>query len=205
MFTLVNIFVAGILTVAGSKLIDFLYRLPDAPLTYPEKIGSPSRLRKIFLFVGLFVCAENFLPGKMPEDFYLTAASFFLLVVTVTDLEQYIVFDKIIFPFAVLGFVAALHLNLPIADRIIASLLGGGIFFLLAVLTKGIGGGDVKLIAALGLWLGTEKLFDAVTTGCVAGGIVALILILSGRKNFGSFFAYAPYFSLTTIFIFLTQ
>ncbi len=201
MFTLANIFVAGLLTFAGSKLIDFLYRLPDAPLTYPEQIKIRSRFRKIILFAGFFVCAEFFLPG----NFYRMAASFFLLVVTVTDSEQYVVFDKIIFPFAVLGLVAALHLNLPLADRLIASFVGGGIFFLLAVLTKGIGGGDVKLIAALGLWFGTEKLFDIVTIGCVAGGIVALILILSGRKNFGSFFAYAPYFSLTAIFIFLMQ
>ena len=37
--------------------------------------------------------------------------------------------------------------------------VGGGLFFLIAVISKGgMGGGDIKLMAVLGLWFGWQKL-----------------------------------------------
>ena len=72
---------------------------------------------------------------------------------------------------------------------------------MLALVTKnGIGGGDIKLIASLGLWFGTEKLFSIVTIGLIFGGIVAVILLIAGKKRRGDFFAYAPYFAFTSIY-----
>lgn len=96
------------------------------------------------------------------------------------------------------------HLNLPIVDRMIATIFGGGIFFLLSILSRGgIGGGDIKLVAVLGLWLGTEKLLNVVLVSCILAGICAGILILTKKKDRKDFFAYGPYFALTTIFILL--
>ena len=97
-----------------------------------------------------------------------------------------------------------IHLNLPIFDRIIAAVFGGGIFFLLSILSGGgIGGGDIKLVAVLGLWLGTEKLLNVVLISCVIAGICAGILILTKKKSRKDFFAYGPYFAMSTIFILL--
>ena len=98
-----------------------------------------------------------------------------------------------------------IHLNLPIFDRIIAAIFGGGIFFLLTILTHGgIGGGDIKLVAVLGLWLGTEKLLNVVLISCIVAGICAGILILTKQKDRKDFFAYGPYFALSAIYILLS-
>ena len=106
-------------------------------------------------------------------------------------------------PFAIIGVIAALHLNLPIFDRFIAALIGGGIFLFLAMLSGGIGGGDIKLVAVLGIWLGTENLLNVVLIASICGGICAAIMILFKLKDRKSYFAYGPYFALAAIFIIL--
>ena len=77
-----------------------------------------------------------------------------------------------------------------------------GIFLLFAILTRGgIGGGDIKLIGALGLWLGTEKLLLVIFLGCLLGGLFALLALLTGRKKRGEAIPYAPGFTLAALFI----
>lgn len=76
---------------------------------------------------------------------------------------------------------------------ITGSLLGGGIFLLVYLVTgkRGIGGGDVKLMAAAGLLLGPEKIFLALFLGCVSAVVVELPRKYKKKKN--STFALGPY------------
>ena len=118
-----------------------------------------------------------------------------------TDFEQYMLFDAMTLPLALLGAIYAWQAGLNFTEHIVAALIGGGIFLLLAVLSKGaLGGGDVKLIAALGLWLGAEKLLLVVTCGAMAGGLAALLMILAKKKDRNSYFAYGPYFAFAAIY-----
>lgn len=196
--------IAIFFSLIGSKWIDFLYKSPTAPLTFPEEISERSKFRKPLLTLILFVCFLSLQKFSAPLIFYLTAEIFFLALIIFTDFEQYVIFDKILLPFAIIGVAAIIHLNLPIVDRIIAAVFGGGIFFLLSILSRGgIGGGDIKLVAVLGLWLGTEKLLNVVLISCIVAGICAGILILTKKKSRKDFFAYGPYFAMSTIFILL--
>ena len=73
-------------------------------------------------------------------------------------------------------------------------------FFILTLLTKGaIGGGDIKLIAALGLWLGVRPLLSVIAYGFMAGGVAALFLLVTKQKKRSDYFAYGPYFALSGI------
>lgn len=188
------------LTELGSRWIDFLYRMPVAPLTFPDEISSRARFRKpllaILIFAGFFSVPEN----------YLGAAVFFLTLITATDFEQYVIFDRMLLPFALTGIFAAVYLGLPLGERFLAAAVGGGIFLLIAVVSRGgIGGGDIKLVATLGLWLGAETLLNVVIYACLAGGIVAVALILSGKKSHADYFAYGPYFALAAMYFLCTQ
>ena len=74
------------------------------------------------------------------------------------------------------------------------------VFLALAVLTKGgIGGGDIKLVAALGLWLGSDMLMTVVIAGIVLGGMAALIMLATGKRKKGDYFAYGPYFTISAL------
>lgn len=199
---LTAIILSLILTAAGSRWIDFLYQMPNAPLTFPEEIASRSKFRKPLIFLMLFVCLFKFAEIPLPQFFYLTAIIFFLTLITFTDFEQYVIFNKMLLPFAVLGILAAIQLNLPLTDRILAAVIGGGIFFVIALITGGgIGGGDIKLVFVLGIWLGSKILLNVVLAASVFGGVIALLLILTKKMNRKSYFAYGPYFTLTTILI----
>ena len=193
---------SAILTAAGSRWIDYLYNLPNAPLSFPEGVLERSKFRKPLMFLLLAVSLLNFAEKPLPEYFYCAAIIFFLTLITFTDFEQYVIFNKMLVPFAVLGICAAIQLNLPLTDRIFAAVIGGGIFLAIAFVSGGgIGGGDIKLVFVLGLWLGSQILLNVVLIASVFGGVVALLLILSKRIDRKSFFAYGPYFTLTTIII----
>ena len=203
---LTAIILSLVLTKIGSRWIDFLYKMPNAPLTFPEEILSRSKFRKPLIFLMLFVCLFKFAEIPMPQFFYLTAIIFFLTLITFTDFEQYVIFNKMLVPFAVLGILAAVHLNLPLTDRILAAIIGGGIFLAMAFLSGGgIGGGDIKLVFVLGIWLGSKILLDVVLAASIFGGIVALLLILTKKIDRKSYFAYGPYFTLSTIIILVLE
>ena len=188
------IILSAVLTLAGSRWIDFLYRLPDAPLSFPSEIARRAKFRKPLLAVLMLAGFFN-----APEIHW--AAVFFLALITATDFEQYVIFDRMILPFALIGILTAVVLGLPLGERFLAAAMGGGIFLAIAILTRGgIGGGDIKLVAALGIWLGAETLFDVVVISCIFGGIAAVALIVAGKKSRGSYFAYGPYFALTAIY-----
>jgi prepilin peptidase CpaA len=67
-------------------------------------------------------------------------------------------------------------------DGLLTSLAGWGLgvaCFLLPFALGGLGGGDIKLVATLGAWLGPAlTIWMAMYTG-VAGGVVALVVALS--------------------------
>lgn len=194
-------------TWAGSYWIDKLYMQEQDSdlLSFPEQILQRARFRKPLLFLLLAICmgkAWSIAAGM--KLIYLVIASALLVFVTVTDFEQYVIFDSMLLPFAVTGVCYALHMQLPITEHLAAALGGGLLFFLLTLLTKGaIGGGDIKLIAALGLWSGIRPLASVVAYGLMAGGVAALFLLIIKQKHRHDYFAYGPYFAFSGIGILL--
>lgn len=190
-----------------SSWIDKLYTQEGNSdlLSFPKQIAQRARLRKPLLFVLLAVCigkAWSIATGA--QLFYFVIAIVLLVLVTVTDFEQYVIFDSILLPLAVTGVCYTLHMHLPIIEHFSAALGGGLLFFVLTLLTKGaIGGGDIKLITAMGVWLGFRSLFTVIAYGFIAGGVAALFLLITNQKQRHDFFAYGPYFVFSGIGILL--
>ncbi|RMF92042.1 MAG: prepilin peptidase [Nitrospinota bacterium] len=119
-----------------------------------------------------------------------------LLIVTFIDLEHKIIPDRI----TLSGLLAGLLLNplLPVSffDALLGGLIGGGIFLLVALLSRGgMGGGDIKLMAMLGVFLGWQRALLTIFLGVSSGALVGIVLMLlrkKGRKDqvpFGPFLA----------------
>lgn len=195
-------------TWAGSYWIDKLYMQEQESdlLSFPEQILQRARFRKPLLFLLLAICmgkAWSIATGA--KLIYLVIAIALLVFVSVTDFEQYVIFDSMLLPFAIAGVCYTLHMQLPITEHLAAALGGGLLFFLLTLLTKGaIGGGDIKLIAALGLWLGLRPLLTVIAYGFIVGGVAALLLLITKQKQRHSYFAYGPYFALSGIGVLLS-
>lgn len=189
----------------GSLWIDHLYKKRKDILTFPSDIEQRKKYRKAFLvLLGYGSTMWLLWHDIFFEGLFHLFAIALLLLMTMTDFEQYCLFDDMMIPFALGGVIWCMVFPETAINHGIAALAGGGVFFLLAVLSGGaLGGGDVKLVAALGLWLGTEQLLSVVCLGMVFGGVVAGILLLLKKKKRKSAFAYGPYFALTTVALFL--
>jgi prepilin peptidase CpaA len=94
------------------------------------------------------------------------------------------------FPAATLGLIAS---TLVHGGHGAAASAGGFIvgiaMFLPLFLLRGLGGGDVKLMGALGAWLGTSVIFGVAFYTSLAGGVLALALIARhryGRQALGN-------------------
>jgi len=90
--------------------------------------------------------------------------------------------NSLTFPAAALGLVTAtLAHGMQGAMSSGAGLLVGLVMFLPLFLLKGLGGGDVKLMGALGAWLGTSLILSVAFYTSLAGGVLALVVIARHR------------------------
>ncbi len=71
--------------------------------------------------------------------------------------------------------LSAWHGRSPLADSVTGLLTCGGLLVVCFVVFPGIGGGDVKLMAMLGAWLGWEKGIEALLWTFVLAAAFALI------------------------------
>ncbi|WP_391202189.1 prepilin peptidase [Psychrobacillus sp. L4] len=126
-----------------------------------------------------------------------------LVIITVSDIAFMLIPDKILLFFLV-PLIAARFLS-PLApwwDSIIGAVIGFGVLFLIAVLSKGgMGGGDIKLFFVIGIVLGVTQtlvtLFLASFIGAIIG-VISLKIAKKGRKTpipFGPSIAVAAVFS----------
>jgi len=90
--------------------------------------------------------------------------------------------NALTFPAAALGLVAAsVAPGGPGVSASVAGLVVGLALFFPLFLLKGLGAGDVKLMGALGAWLGASVIFGVAFYTSLAGGILALVLIAKHR------------------------
>jgi leader peptidase (prepilin peptidase) / N-methyltransferase len=120
-----------------------------------------------------------------------------LVTVTVTDLDRRVIPNKVLLAGSVAALaIAAASEPSSLPERAAAALAVGGFLFLVALAyPRGMGMGDVKLVAAMGLFLG-RSVAPAVLIGFVAGALVGLGMIArrgSSARNqalpFGPFLA----------------
>jgi leader peptidase (prepilin peptidase)/N-methyltransferase len=120
-----------------------------------------------------------------------------LMAVTLTDLERRIIPNKVLLAGAVLAVaIAAVADPGSLPERAIAAAAAGGLLFLAALAyPRGMGLGDVKLAATMGLFLGRD-VAPAVFVALLAGALVGLGMMAregaAARKRaipFGPFLA----------------
>ncbi len=120
-----------------------------------------------------------------------------LAAVTLTDLERRIIPNKILFAAAILAVaIAAAGDPGSLPERAIAAAAAGGLLFAAALAyPRGMGLGDVKLAATMGLFLG-RNVAPAILVALLAGSLVGLATIAregaGARKKaipFGPFLA----------------
>lgn len=110
-----------------------------------------------------------------PTAVSLVVVALVTLTAAATDLWKFKVYNVLTLPTLAVGLLVS-----PINGGIQAGLLGAALGFgLLAVFFAlgGVGAGDVKLLTAIGAWLGPSTTLHVFIVSAMAGGVYALILL----------------------------
>jgi leader peptidase (prepilin peptidase)/N-methyltransferase len=153
----------------------------------------------LFLRFGLTV---NFL-----IFFVFTAV---LIVITFIDLDHQIIPDVLTLPGIPLFFLAAIFLvknpwKVPWQEALIGLLIGGGMLFTIAyiyqLITKreGMGGGDIKLLAMIGGFLGWKSLIFILLVSSFSGAIVGIAAMVIQKKDMKYAIPFGPFLSAAAI------
>lgn len=130
------------------------------------------------------------------------------IIIFVIDLEQGLILNKVVYP----GMVVALLLALVpepgfsqlAAMRVANAAIGGGIgfaiFLVIAIVSRGgMGWGDVKLAALIGLATGFPLVFVAIIMGAILGGIVAVALMIAKKRKRQETIPFGPFLVLAAM------
>jgi len=124
-----------------------------------------------------------------------------LIIVTVIDLEYKIIPDVITLPGIIIGLILSLFiLPIPFINSLIGIMIGGGFFYLIAIVSKGgMGGGDIKLIAMIGAFLGWEGTLVTILMGSLIGSIIGIALIITKKKKRRDPIPFGPFLALGAV------
>ena len=122
-----------------------------------------------------------------------------LVIITAIDIEHQIIPDVITLPGIALGLAVGTY-TIGYADSLLGFFVGGGLFYLLAVLSNGgMGGGDIKYISAAGALLGWQKVLLVIFIGALLGSVVGVFQIAVQKKTRKSLIPFGPFLATSTL------
>jgi leader peptidase (prepilin peptidase)/N-methyltransferase len=155
----------------------------------------PKRVFVVELVTG-FMLAFLYQYFGLTAEFGVTAfwAMVFILIFFI-DLEHGLILNKIVYPSMVIAILLAAFAEpewmegwrlMPVATAALGGAVGLILFWIIAVISGGgMGWGDVKLAALIGLASGFPLVLVAVVLGAVLGGLAAAVLLLVGKRRWG--------------------
>ncbi len=130
-----------------------------------------------------------------------------LLICSVIDLEHQIIPDVLSIPMILLSpLVVYLHPELDWKSSLIGVVIGGGSLYTVAWLyyivrrEYGLGMGDVKLLAAIGGWLGYQSILTTIFWGSILGSFVGIgVIIVTRSMNLKTKLPFGPFLSFAAV------
>jgi leader peptidase (prepilin peptidase)/N-methyltransferase len=130
-----------------------------------------------------------------------------LIVITFIDIDHRIIPDVMSLPGIPAGFLAAAFLipSMGWKASLIGILAGGGTLFAVAwiytLITKkeGMGGGDIKLLAMIGAFVGLKGVLFTIFAASATGTIAGVAVMLKTSKGMKLAVPFGPFLSIGTI------
>ena len=178
------------------------------------------------LLNGLFYAYIFWRHGFDPAGFKLALFVSMMLVLVVTDWQEYILPDEITIGGLIIGWAISpfIHLDggplkLPlllfdkqyppwvvsVMESFAAAIVIGGSLFLLGEVyfrlrqIEGLGFGDVKMVAMMGAFWGFSDTFATLILGSILGSIVGIAIVLLARKGWNYALPFGSYLGVVAI------
>lgn len=145
------------------------------------------------LYIALY---EHF--GLSIQGLIFTLLATSLLIVSFIDLAYRIIPDVITLPGIIAGLLAStLITSVGLGSAVFGVVIGGGLFLLIAIVSRGgMGGGDIKLTAMIGAFLGWQGVFVTIFLAALSGAISGLFLIVVKKKGRKDALPFGPFLAL---------
>jgi leader peptidase (prepilin peptidase)/N-methyltransferase len=157
----------------------------------------------ITALLSMFLFWKFGLSAKYIFSFIFTCA---LIVITFIDLDHQIIPDVITLPgIPVFFLIAIFFMGIPFMEALLGILIGGGCLFAIAfiyeLITKreGMGGGDIKLLAMLGAFLGWKSLFFILFVSSLLGAVVGISVMIVRGKDMKYAVPFGPFLSIAAV------
>jgi len=129
-----------------------------------------------------------------------------LIAITVIDLHHQIIPDVISLPGIVIGVLGSLLVpQITFWDSLTGMIVGGGSLFLVATgyqwlfKREGMGGGDVKLLAMIGAFLGWKAVILTILLSSLIGSIIGITVMLIKGKDFKYAIPFGPFLAIGAV------
>lgn len=141
----------------------------------------------------------------------ITAAGYLLfcaalLVIIWIDFQHQIIPDVISLPGILMGLIFSLASPaLTWQDSLIGLLLGGGVLYTIALFyflwrkQEGMGGGDIKLLAMIGAFLGWQALPFVIFASSLSGSCIGILAMIKQGKGGKTRIPFGPFLSLAAL------
>lgn len=137
-------------------------------------------------------------------DFLLYAIFFSLMVIVFfIDFDHQIIPNRLIL--ILLSYVLVWQITRPVVpwgEALLGGILGGCVFLILALISKGgMGGGDIKLVAVLGLLFGWRYILILMFLSFILGGVTGALLLAAGIKKRKDGIPFGPFLVLASFIV----
>lgn len=127
---------------------------------------------------------------QLPISFGL---SLILISITMIDIDTFEIKDRFQILMLVLAIINLFLTPLPILDHFIGFFIISIPFYIIAIITDGIGGGDIKLIAIAGLLLGYKATIVSFFVSVISASLFACYLLVIKKSNRKAQMAFGPF------------
>lgn len=130
-----------------------------------------------------------------------------LVIIAVIDYRHRIIPNKLL----LVGTTAGVALNLAVGksgwlQMLLGFAAGGAVLLVVTIASKGgMGGGDVKLSAMLGVYLGWQDTLQTIFLASVLGALAGFGLVLAGRANRHTAIPFGPFLAVSAFVQYLWQ
>ncbi len=146
--------------------------------------------------------------GLAPELAVMIFYACLFIIIFVIDLEHGLILNKVVYPAMIVALLLALYpwpwfgesMGMRVAYAALGGAIGFAIFLLIAIISRGgMGWGDVKLAALIGLATGFPLVIVAIIMAAILGGVVAVALVIARRKKRRETVPFGPFLALAAM------
>jgi leader peptidase (prepilin peptidase)/N-methyltransferase len=132
-----------------------------------------------------------------------------LIVITFIDIDFQIIPDRVTLAGIPIGLLAGSFIlpdpfqrisDLGVVSSFAGFLAGGGIFYFIAVVSKGgMGGGDIKMMAMIGAFMGWKTILLTTFVASLTGSLVGIVMMTFKGRGRKSKIPFGPFLALGTM------